>query len=264
MLSSLLESSGVKVVGASDASSALEALRHGNYAGTPFPLLLIDAMLRCRTWAGLLWLRRIREDRRATSKIIMMLSSVGDLADVARCRQLGIQEHIVKPIEQGELQVAITRSSREVNEEPRVKRLHARTRPQRPGPIPLRVLLVEDNAVNRKLAVRLLEKQLHTVTTANNGREALEVLDDLNWQVDLILMDVQMPEMDGYQATAAIREREKRMATHLPIIAMTAHALDRDRERCLAAGMDGYVSKPIQMEKLFEIIEGLLVHPVGS
>ena len=117
------------------------------------------------------------------------------------------------------------------------------------------VLLVEDNPVNRKVAVRLLEKQGHTVVTANNGREALAVLEQLNWKVDLILMDVQMPEMDGYQATAAIREHERRIGGHLPIVAMTAHALDRDRERCLAAGMDSYLTKPIQIDKLFELLE---------
>ena len=120
---------------------------------------------------------------------------------------------------------------------------------------PMEVLLVEDNPVNRKVAVRLLEKQGHTVVTANNGREALEVLDRLSWKVDLILMDVQMPEMDGYQATGAIRERESRLGGHLPIVAMTAHALDRDRERCLAAGMDSYLTKPIQLDKLFDLLE---------
>jgi CheY-like chemotaxis protein len=116
-------------------------------------------------------------------------------------------------------------------------------------------MLVEDNPVNRKVAVRLLEKQGHTVATANNGREALELLDQMDWQLDLILMDVQMPEMDGYQATAAIRQLETKSGRRLPIVAMTAHALDRDRERCLAAGMDAYLTKPIRMEKLLEVLE---------
>ncbi len=114
--------------------------------------------------------------------------------------------------------------------------------------------------VNRKVAVRLLEKQGHTVVTANNGREALEVLDKLNWKIGLILMDVQMPEMDGYQATAAIRKHEKQHGGHLPIVAMTAHALDRDRERCLAAGMDSYLTKPIQLDKLYEMLERICDH----
>jgi two-component system, sensor histidine kinase and response regulator len=119
----------------------------------------------------------------------------------------------------------------------------------------LRILLVEDNPVNRKVAVRLLEKQGHTLITANNGREALQVLSQIEWSADLVLMDVQMPEMDGYQATAAIRQLEETRGGRLPIVAMTAHALDRDRERCLAAGMDAYLTKPIRMERLVEVLE---------
>ncbi|MGA8025723.1 MAG: two-component regulator propeller domain-containing protein [Bryobacteraceae bacterium] len=262
MLSGLLENWGAEVVAAPDAKSALEAFEGSRDAGRPFSFLLIDAEMPER--GGFALARRIREDPRAAGKIIMMLCSAGDLADAARCRQLGIQERIVKPVEQGELQGAIARLSGDVNEEPRAKDRQSKAAPQSTGSNPIRVLLVEDNAVNRKLAVRLLEKQGNTVTTANNGREALEALEKFGWEVDLILMDVQMPEMDGYQATAAIREREKRTGTHLPIIAMTAHALDRDRERCLAAGMDGYVSKPIHMEKLFQLIEGLVANPVST
>jgi CheY-like chemotaxis protein len=124
-------------------------------------------------------------------------------------------------------------------------------------------LLVEDTPVNQKLAVRLLEKHGHSVTTANNGREAQEILDRLKWDVDLVLMDIQMPEMDGYQTAAAIRERESHLRIRLPIIAMTAHALERDQERCLAAGMDAYMSKPIHVEKLFQLIDQVAVpHPV--
>ena len=123
----------------------------------------------------------------------------------------------------------------------------------------MRILLVEDTPVNQKLAVRLLEKQGHSVTTANNGREAMEILDRLKWDVDLVLMDVQMPEMDGYQTTAAIREREAHLGLRLPIIAMTAHALERDQERCLAAGMDAYLSKPIHVQKLFQLINEVAV-----
>jgi CheY-like chemotaxis protein len=118
----------------------------------------------------------------------------------------------------------------------------------------LRVLLAEDNPVNRKLAVRVLEKQGIIVHTANNGREAVDLLEKLRWDVDLVLTDVQMPEMDGYQVTAFIRAGEEKMGRHLPVIAMTAHALDRDRERCLAAGMDAYIAKPIQAHKLCELI----------
>ena len=119
----------------------------------------------------------------------------------------------------------------------------------------LHILLAEDNAVNQKVAERLLEKHGHRVTVSSNGREALAALD--REAFDIVLMDVQMPEMDGFEATAAIRAKESHTGGHIPIIAMTAHAMTGDRERCLAAGMDGYVSKPINAKTLFEAIEAL-------
>jgi CheY-like chemotaxis protein len=122
----------------------------------------------------------------------------------------------------------------------------------------LRVLLVEDNLINQKVACRFLEKQGHAVVIAGNGREALDVLDD--WAFDLVLMDVQMPEMDGFAATAAIRQREANRGGHLPIVALTANAMQGDRERCLEAGMDGYVAKPFEPNVLLrEMAEVLSV-----
>ncbi|MBC7820279.1 MAG: response regulator, partial [Planctomycetaceae bacterium] len=118
------------------------------------------------------------------------------------------------------------------------------------------ILLAEDNAVNQRVAVRLLQKQGHTISVAENGREALRRLEQERF--DLVLMDVQMPEMDGLEATAAIRTQEKTTGQHLPIIAMTAHAMAGDRERCLEAGMDGYVSKPIQPKVLFDTIASVI------
>ena len=117
----------------------------------------------------------------------------------------------------------------------------------------MKVLLAEDNAVNRTLATRLLQKHGHTVVVVENGRQALDALE--RETVDLVLMDVQMPEMDGMEATAAIREKEKGTGVHQPIIALTAHAMKGDRERCLAAGMDGYLSKPIRLPELDQILE---------
>jgi CheY-like chemotaxis protein len=121
--------------------------------------------------------------------------------------------------------------------------------------LPLRVLLADDNPVNQKLAVRLLEKRGHSVIVAKNGREVLDIV--ASQPCDIVLMDIQMPEMDGFQATAALRAREQSTGIHLPIIAMTANAMPGDRERCLAAGMDAYVSKPIQAEALFSALEAL-------
>jgi CheY-like chemotaxis protein len=122
----------------------------------------------------------------------------------------------------------------------------------------LRILLAEDNVVNQVVAARLLEKRGHAVVIARNGREALADLDGPGFGgFDLVLMDVQMPEMDGFEATGIIREREKSSGTHLPIIAMTAHSMRGDEERCLAAGMDGYLSKPIQVEQLYAAIAGI-------
>ena len=128
-------------------------------------------------------------------------------------------------------------------EKPALVTRHSRREERRP----LRILLAEDNAVNQKLASRLLEKHGHNVVTAANGREALERLE--NESFDLVLMDVQMPEIDGFEATATIRKKEEATGTHLPVIAMTAHAMQGDKERCLAAGMDGYLSKPLNVQE---------------
>jgi CheY-like chemotaxis protein len=117
----------------------------------------------------------------------------------------------------------------------------------------LRILLAEDNAINQKIASHVLEKQGHHVTVAADGRQALATLDQAHF--DVVLMDVQMPEMDGFETTAAIRARERGTGVHLPIIAMTAHAMQGDRERCIAAGMDGYISKPLEVRELIDLLE---------
>ena len=253
VLNDLLTNWGAKVTAVRDANTALTVMRRAKDEGTPFPLLLLDAEMP--ELSGFALAEKMREEPGLAARVIMMLGSAGDMGDAARCRALGIDSHVAKPVYQAELKTAILPSTEDINE-PMGAANYKPLKDPRSFP-PLDVLLVEDNPVNRRLAVRLLEKQGHTVITANNGREALEVLERLQWTVDLILMDVQMPEMDGYQATAAIREREKRTGSHLPIIAMTAHALDRDRERCLGAGMDGYLSKPIRIETFFETIERL-------
>jgi CheY-like chemotaxis protein len=127
----------------------------------------------------------------------------------------------------------------------------------------LRILMAEDNLVNQRLAMRLLQKQGHNVTVANNGREAIRVLEQSNWEFDCILMDIQMPEMDGLEATKAIRKIESSGNAHLPIIALTAHALERDKELCLSAGMDRHLTKPIQMEVLLSVLEEVAAGTLG-
>jgi len=179
-----------------------------------------------------------------------MLTSAGQPDDVAHCRELGIDAALMKPLKQSELLnviiAALTRSP------------HNGAAPE-PAPVapparrPLRVLLAEDNEVNQRLAVRLLEKQGHTVVVARNGKEAVAALQE--GAFDLVLMDVQMPEVDGFEATAHIRRAEAGSGRRVPILAMTAHAMKGDRERCLQAGMDGYISKPVQPQELFDAVD---------
>jgi CheY-like chemotaxis protein len=184
----------------------------------------------------------------------MMLTSAGGPGDTARCRELGIEVYLIKPVRQSELLNAILR----------ILGTHPGTVPASPGrqpaaevrPIPpSQILLAEDNLTNQKLAERLLTKRGHTVTIANNGKEALALLGARFF--DFVLMDVQMPEMDGFETTAAIRAKEKSTGGHIVIIAMTANAMEGDKERCLAAGMDGYVSKPIRVQDLLATMGAL-------
>jgi CheY-like chemotaxis protein len=234
-------------------SSAADALALSDLLHN-FEIALIDADMPESD--GFELANALRTEWGFRGKVVMMLNAGKELVDVARCRALQLDGHISKPLNCADLAGQLLRlSTGRYDAEERHRPV---MRPNRPkSQLDLRILLVEDNPVNRKLAIRLLEKQGNTVFTANNGREGVEKLELLDWRVDLVLMDVQMPEMDGYQATAAIREKERERGGHMPIIAMTAHALDRDRERCLAAGMDGYLSKPIQIDKLYELMESM-------
>ncbi len=239
--------------------TALAALERACDLGRPFPLVLIDAQMP--DMDGFALVERIKSDPRLAGATIMMLTSAGQRGDAARCRALGIVAYLIKPIKQSDLLEAILLA---LGQKPRPSDLpslitrHSLREARRK----LRVLLAEDNAVNQELAVRLLERRGHSVVLARNGKEALAALDEQKF--DLVLMDVQMPEMDGFEATAAIRAREKQTRQHLPIIAMTAHVMKGDRERCLAAGMDGYIPKPVQPKELFQAIEGLATLPAEA
>jgi len=183
------------------------------------------------------------------------LTSAGQRGDAARCRELGISVYLIKPLRQSELleaMLAALGKSPAPGSRAAVITRHTLRENRRK----LNVLLAEDNAVNQQLAVRLLEKYGHIVTVASNGHSALDLLKKAKF--DLVLMDVQMPVMDGFQATAAIRQEEASSGKHLPIVAMTAHTMAGDRERCLQAGMDAYISKPIGGDELNALVEQIV------
>lgn len=235
-----------------NGQEALIALERADNAGNPFALTLVDFQMP--EMDGFELVERIRGNPQFSSTKIVMLSSVGQRGDASRCGKLKIEGYLTKPIKQSDLlDTIVTVFGRSLKEEqPTLVTRHS----LRENRKHLHILLAEDNAVNQKLVIRLLEKRGHIVVVANDGKEALAAQE--NESFDLILMDIQMPEMDGFEATTAIRQKEKGTDTHIPIIAMTAHAMKGDREKCLEAGMDGYVSKPIKTEELFEVLEGPL------
>ena len=197
---------------------------------------------------------QIKRRPELSAPTILMLTSAGHRGDAERCRKLGVSAYLLKPIRQSELREAIARvlgAREQTGAIPLVTRysLHDARDPE----TVLRVLVAEDNPVNQRLTVRMLEKRGHRVVVAGNGREALDAL--VKDTFDLVFMDVQMPEMDGIEATCGIRTQEIGSSRHQVVIALTAHAMKGDRDRCLAAGMDGYLSKPIRPQELDAILE---------
>ncbi|MBI3670340.1 MAG: PAS domain S-box protein [Acidobacteria bacterium] len=247
---------------AEGARAALEAMERARSAGRPFPLILLDAQMP--EMDGFALAEQIQRNPGLAGATIMMLTSDHRDGDAARCLKLGIAACLTKPITQSELFDAILLALGNRSQALQLAQPTAVT-PLGPAGRALRILLAEDNSVNRRLAVRLLEKRGHSVVVVNNGREALEALERAGFsEFEVVLMDVQMPEMDGMEATAAIRTREKAHGAHVPIIAMTAHAMKGDREKCLEAGMDGYVSKPIRAVDLFAAIEEHVPDPAAA
>jgi two-component system sensor histidine kinase/response regulator len=220
-------------------------------SGRPYSLLLLDAHMPGMD--GFTVAQQIQENPRYTGTTVMMLSSSDLNADAAYCGRLGIRRYLVKPVSQSELREAVLGAISEYLL-PQASG-HSRETTRTRASAGQRILVVEDNAVNQMLALRLLEKQGHAVTIAGTGLEAIERAAAGGF--DVILMDVQMPGMDGLQATVAIREAEAGSGVHVPILAMTAHAMSGDRDRCLAAGMDGYLSKPICPRMLFETLDSI-------
>jgi signal transduction histidine kinase/CheY-like chemotaxis protein/HPt (histidine-containing phosphotransfer) domain-containing protein len=232
---------------------ALDALEKAREAGKPFDLVLLDFQMPGMDGFEVAERIQMRPELGATT--IMMLSSVGQRGDAQRCRDLGIAAYLVKPLRQSILLEAVLAALGKPAGMPSEARALVTRHSLGEGRGPLRILVVEDNAVNQRLLARILEKRGHAVTLAWNGREALSALGAGTF--DAVIMDVQMPEMDGFETTAAIRAAEKDTGAHVPIVALTAHALKGDREACLAAGMDEYLTKPIRTPELFEAIARL-------
>jgi signal transduction histidine kinase/DNA-binding response OmpR family regulator len=267
---------------AEDGVSALRELQLAHEEGHPFVMVLTDAHMPGMD--GFALAERIKRDRRFADISVVMLTSAGEPGDATRCRQLQVETYLTKPIQQVQLQETLQEimgranvgahghmpllKSQEVLQETMGRWPQSgvestteaqAARPQRTDHrTGLKILVAEDNPVNQLLATRLLEKRHHQLVVVGNGLEALGALErHRNKAFDLILMDVQMPEMNGFEVTRIIREREKKHSGHIPIIAMTAHAMKGDRDRCVAAGMDGYVSKPIQVQELFAVVDAV-------
>ena len=244
----------MKAVEAAGAQEALSHLRRAAKRGEPFDLLVTD--LHMPETDGFELADRVKHDPTLGDAAIVMLTSGEKRGDLQRCRELGITTHLMKPVRRAELRAAVVKALQ------RQSGSESESNPAAPAPelllpapekLRFRILLAEDNAVNQLLASGILEKQGHTVVIAGNGKDALAALQ--RETPDLVLMDLQMPEMDGLEAAAAIRSDEIGTNRHIPIIAMTAHAMSTDRDRCLAAGMDGYISKPIRARDLLNLIE---------
>ncbi len=253
ILEDMLTNWYMKPMAVDSGSAALAAMKQAKSAEEPFFLVLLDAQMPGMD--GFEVARQIKQDPGLAGTKVILLTSIKQRGDAERCRELCIAGHLTKPIKQSSLFDTImnvigtgsmdeSRSSLDADNS-----LHENSQN-------LHILLAEDNAVNQRLTVSMLHKQGHEVVVATDGKAAVAALEERSF--DLVLMDVQMPGMDGFEATAAIREREKGIKSHIPIIAMTAHAMKGDRERCLAAGMDDYISKPLKSAELFEVIARVL------
>ncbi|HYM11446.1 MAG TPA: response regulator [Bryobacterales bacterium] len=247
----------MKAMGADSAERALGMMKRAEAAGKPFRLLLTDSGLPDAD--GFALVERVRKEPELAGTAIIMLTAAGLRGEAARCRKLGVGAYLTKPVRPSELLDAIITVLGEPPAEEASAKLVTR-HSLREDRRALRILLAEDNEVNQRLAVRMLEKRGHSVVVAPHGREALAALE--RERFDVVLMDMHMPEMDGAEATAAIREKERAGGGHIPILALTANAMKGDREQCLEAGMDGYVAKPIRPEELFAAIDSVVETPL--
>jgi PAS domain S-box-containing protein len=262
ILGSLLKLWNAQPVLCGSGREALFTLAQAKQQKRPFGVVLVDARLPDQD--GFTVAEQIKNDPESARATIMLLRGPSQSADLAQCQEAGVAAYLTKPVLAQELLGAILRASGPLQEQ-----TAEATVPDGPSPPnaarKLRMLLVEDNEVNRTLMTCLLAKQGHSVAVACNGREAVAAVEQApRGGFDLILMDVQMPDMDGFETTAAIRARELTTGGHVPIVAVTAYAMKGDRERCLAAGMDGYLAKPVQVQELLDLVRDHEALPVRS
>ncbi len=246
---------GMKVRAAASGAEALAIFEQAARAGEEFRLVLTDAQMP--EMDGFSLASEIGQSSELPHSVILVLTSSGLKGDIARCREAGVSAYLVKPVRRAELKSVLRQGLHQtLGSVSPLQPNPAYAQPLGEGEVhgrSLRILLAEDNLVNQHLARRLLEAQGHLVAVANNGSEAVSLSEE--HEFDLVLMDVQMPEIDGFEATAAIRSREAGTGLHVPIVAMTAYAMKSDRDRCRKAGMDDYVSKPIKASTLFATID---------
>jgi PAS domain S-box-containing protein len=256
ILERVLQGWGLQPYMAASGREALALVAAQEALNRRFPLILMDQQMPEAD--GFMVVEELRKTLGAGAATIMMLTSGGKSGDAARCEELGLAAYLFKPFKQAELLKALLAALGEnAKERPLITR-HSLI-PAEANMRPLNILLVEDNVVNQKVAARLLEKTGHKVTLAGNGQEALDVLERAGWLgFDLVLLDIQMPVMDGFETIAAIREHERTSGGHLPVVALTAHTMDGDAERCLRAGMDAYASKPIIAANLQTVMQSVL------
>ena len=262
ILDEILRTWRMRPTSVSNGRAALAALRQAYAEGRPFPLVLLDGNMP--EMDGFTLAEEIQHDKRIVGPTLMMLSSAGHQWQVDRCRTSGISAYLTKPIKQSELLDGIlavlnpcpaeAKSTDTVVHDPSLKSAVA--------PRQFQILLAEDNVVNQRLAVGTLEKHGHMVVVVDNGRDAVQAVRARRF--DVILMDVQMPDLDGLQATAAIRDLEANTGIHTPIIALTARAITDDRDHCRNAGMDEYITKPFRPRDLLATIERLVAPPARS
>jgi len=238
---------------ANGGRAALDMLRQARREGEPFRLVILDATMP--EMDGFELAERIESQPELRATVVLMLTSGELRSDAGRTRAAGIAHYVVKPVTAADLLQAITSAWDFSGDRDQLREPPSPVTSPAPEMAPLSILLAEDNVVNQRLAIRLLEGEGHRVSLAVNGQEALRAL--AREDFDLVLMDIQMPKMDGLEATRTIRENEKLTGAHVPVVAMTAHAMKGDREKCLAAGMDGYVSKPVSKAELLRAIRGV-------